>query len=234
MEGLKCPACNAKVKLSFTIADMDRSDWIFCSCGSVFHQKQLDKEYWKREYAPKYREWKCLRERYAYIERVYLPIVEELTLLRRFLDVGFGAEYHIQNMENRGWLTQGIDIVDNDYITADFEEHDFGLDRFDFIKMGNVIGCFKEPLKGLYKAKELLNDKGLVLIMAPDAELIYQKGMFDWGNWQWQENWIVFSERQMLKILDVMGFDVIVRHKQTSKRFISWNYFHILAQKRDA
>jgi len=234
LEGLKCPACDSPVRLSFTIADVDRTEWIFCACGSVFHQKQLEPEYWDKEYLPKYRQWKSLKERFDYIEKIYLPIVEELTLGRRFLDVGFSVDHHIQSMQERGWLANGIDIIPNEYITGNFETHEFeAKDKFDFIKMGNVIGGFKEPLKALYKTKELLHNGGMVLIMAPDAELIYQKGMFDWGNWQWKENWVIFSEKQMLRILDLMGFNVILRHKNTGKRFISWNYFHILAQKRD-
>lgn len=235
IEGLKCPACNKDVKLSFQIADVDKTDWIFCSCGSVFHQKKLDEAYWFNKYLPDYKEWKAIQERYAYIERLYLPIIEELTYGRKFLDVGFGVDYHIQNLYKRGWIANGIDITnaDSNYITGDFEKYDFKDEKFDFIKLGNVIGAFKEPIKALYKTKELLRNKGLVLILSPDAEFIYQKGMFNWGNWQWQENWLIFSEKQMLRTLDMLGFDIILRHKNTEKRFMSWNYYHILAQKRE-
>lgn len=232
IEGLKCPACNSNVKLSFTIADEEKSDWIFCSCGSVFHQKKLDPDYWEKEYLPNYRGWKAIKDRYEYIEKVYIPIVEELTYGRKFLDIGFGTDYHIRNLRERGWFTQGIDLFKSEYLVGDFETYKFD-EKYDLIKLGNVIGAFQEPLKALYKIKELLNPSGLVLILAPDAELIYQKGMFSWGNWNWKENWIVFSEKQMLKILDAMGFDVILRHKNTEKRFMGWNFYHILAQRRD-
>jgi len=232
MEGLKCPACQAPVKLSYVIADKDRTTWCFCKCGSVFHQKKLEQDYWIKEYHPKYKDWKGIKERYEYIERIYLPIAEELTYGRSFLDVGFGLDFHICNLAKRGWRTTGIDLYVDGYIKDDFETYDFKDDKFDLINMGNVLGAFKEPIRAIYKAWNLLKSDGFLLIMSPDGEFIYEKGMFGFGNWQWEENWVIFSHRQLLKILESLNFDIILKHKNTQKRMLGWNYHHTLAQKR--
>lgn len=233
LEGIRCPACEREVKLSFTIADEEKTPWCFCSCGSVFHQKLIDKKIFNEEWLKKYSEWKALKERYEYTERVYLPLVEELTYGRRFLDVGFGLDHHITNLSKRGWVTQGIDLISNPYITADFETHDFKNEKYDFIHMGQVLESFTEPIKALYKAKELLRKDGLILITSPDAELIYSIGMWKFGNWNPNEKWIMFGETQIKKILDKLGFNIIISHKNTEQRFMAWNTWHILAQKKD-
>ncbi len=94
VEGISCPACNEPVKLSFTIADEEKTEWIFCSCGSVFHQKKIDKAHFDDKFIKFYKEYRSVQERYEYLERVYLPLIEEMTYGRRFLDVGFGLPYH--------------------------------------------------------------------------------------------------------------------------------------------
>lgn len=232
LEGIKCPACQSECKLSFTIADEEKTDWVFCSCGSVFHQKKIDKKVWDAEWLKKYSDWKAIEERYEYLRRVYIPIAEELTYGRRFLDVGFGCDYHIKGLSERGWITDGIDIIPNDHITGDFETHNFGNEKYDFILMGQVLESFENPIKAIYKAKELLMPKGLLMVVSPDAELIYQVGMWRFGNWNAKEKWILFSEQQIRKILDVLGFDIVVCHKNREQRFMNWNCYHLIAQKR--
>lgn len=232
LEGVKCPACNENCKLAFDIADAETTNWIFCACGSIFHQRALDKAYFNAEYLSKYKEWKGIEHRYEYLERIYLPLVEELTYGRRFLDVGMGCDYHVKNLEDRGWITTGIDLIPNDQITGDFETYDFKKEKFDFLLMAQVIESFKDPMKALYKAKELLLPQGILMLTGADAELIYKIGMWHFGNWNSKEKWLIFSEKQMKRVLDLLGFNVIVSHKNTEHRFMAWNTFHILAQKR--
>lgn len=232
-EGIKCPACNSRCKLSFTIADKDRTTWIFCKCGSIFHQKEVKLDYYNEEWKEKYLKWKNIKERYDYLETVYFGIVKELTLGRRFLEIGFGAEYHIENLTKDGWKATGIDLVENDYITGDFDKHDFKKEKFDFILISGVIGGVKEPMKTLYKIRELLNDKGVLLISDADADMVYEKGMFKFGNWNPNERWLIFSETQMKKTLDMLNFNVVVSHKNKDERFMNWNTYNIIAQKKD-
>lgn len=228
---LKCPACNSDVKLSFTINDKEKTEWIFCACGTVFHQKKIDKAYFNEEYNANYSDYKALKERYEYMDEVYLPIIRELTNGRRYLDIGYGVDYHINNLKADGWITDGIELCRNGYIKGDFEKHNFKKNKYDYILMGQVLGSFHNPLGALLKAKDLLNPNGVLFIVSPDAELIYNKGIFDFGNWNPKERWIIFSETQLKKTLETLGFKVILARKDIEKRFIGWNHMHLIAQK---
>lgn len=231
IEGLSCPACSRPVKLSFTIADEEKTEWIFCACSSVFHQKQIDKKHFDKKYLENYLEHKGLDQRHDYIAKVYFPIIEESQHGRRFLDVGFGSDRLIKTATERGWIATGIDLVPNAYIQSDFETYDFKNEKYNLIFMGNVIECFKDPIKAIYKAKELLMKDGILFIIGSDAELIFSIGMWEFGNWNSKEKWLIFGETQMRKTLETLGFKVIVSRKNLEKRFISWNQYHIIGQK---
>ncbi len=127
-------------------------------------------------------------------------------------------------------MTDGIDLIKNDYINGDFESHDFKGQKFDFILMGQVLESFHNPIKAIVKVKELLNKDGALMIVSPDAELIYQVGMFEFGNWDFKQRWLIFSERQIKKTLETLGFRIVLSRKDTEKRFVGWNQFHVIAQ----
>ena len=96
---IKCPACMSPCKLSFDIADVEKTEWVFCKCRCVFHQKRVDKAIFNEEYHKKVTEFKALPERCDYIMRQYLPIVRELTYGRKFLDIGHGFDHYINNLK---------------------------------------------------------------------------------------------------------------------------------------
>ena len=231
LEEVKCPACGSECKLSFTIADEARTDWVFCLCRTIFKLDKTDKAHFDEAYLKRYTDYKALPARYDYFMRLYLPLVRELTYGRRFLDVGHGVDYQIRALEADGWIAEGIDLMPNEWIEGDFEKHDFKVKQYDFILMGRVLEAMHNPIKALLKAKELLSLGGVLAITTPDAELVYQKGMFEFGNWNPEDKWIIFGETQLKKILETLGFKVILSRKDTERRGVGWNHFHIIAQK---
>lgn len=227
-----CPACSVECKLSFTISDEAHTDWVFCKCGTIFQTKKNDKAHFDEAYLKKYTDYKALQDRADYFMRLYLPLVRELTYGRRFLDVGHAFEHNIKALEADGWIAEGIDLIPGaGQITGDFETHDFKNKRYNFILMGRVLESMENPIRALLKAKDLLMVNGVLAIVTPDAELVYQKGMFEFGNWNPEDKWIIFSEEQLKKILVTLGFKVIVSKKDTERRGIGWNHMHIIAQK---
>lgn len=226
-----CPACASECKLSFTIADTAETEWVFCKCGTIFQTKKTDKAHFDEAYLKKYTDYKALQTRCEYLMRVYLPLVRELTYGRRFLDVGCAFDHHIDYLKKDGWITEGIDLLETGHIKADFEKHDFKARKFDFILMGRVLEAFENPIRALVKAKELMPVGGVLAIVTPDAELVYQKGMFNFGNWNPDDKWIIFSETQLRRILETIGFKVVLSRKDTERRFLGWNHMHLIAQK---
>ena len=237
---IRCKICERLVYYKFQIKGKDglESMWLHCSCGCMFNLLEVDKkEVFNEEYKKTYEGLKSIKDRFNYYIRTYIPLIEELTYGRKFLDVGFCLDYNILKMRERGWLATGIDLIKSPYITGDFENHGFGRERFDLIWFGDVLQCFNEPVKAIYKAYNLLQPRGLLFICTPNTDLLLENIVLDWGHWDMQENRCFFSEEGLLNVLaradrDVSGkFNVIMKHSTVSKRFISWNNIHLLAQK---
>lgn len=231
VDKITCPACSAECKLCFNIADTAKTDWVFCKCGTIFQTDKTDKKNFDIEYIKKYTDYKALPERADYLRRLYLPLVRELTYGRHFLDVGCSFDHHVRALAEDGWIAEGMDLVEGFDIKGDFETYDFKNKRYDFILMGRVLESMHNPLRALLKAKELLAEEGVILIVTPDAELVYQKGMFEYGNWDPRDKWVMFSESQLKKILETLGFKVIMSRKDVEHRCIGWNHAHLIAQK---
>ena len=233
VDSVICPACQGECKLSFTISDTAHTDWVFCKCGTLFQpDKKTDKKHFDAAYLKNYTDYKALAERADYFMRLYLPLVREMTYGRRFLDVGCAFNHNVTALAADGWITDSIDLIPSaGNITGDFEKHDFKNKKYDFILMGRVLESMDNPIRALVKAKELLMPRGVLAIVTPDAEIVYEKGMFEFGNWNPDDKWIIFSETQLGKILTTLGFKVVLSRKDTEKRCIGWNHAHVIAQK---
>jgi len=232
---IRCKICDRLIFYNYRVGqDM----WYHCACGCVFNNKQIDKkEVFNEEYKIEYDKLKGIKDRYSYYIRTYMNFIEEKTYGRKFLDVGFCLDYNILEMRERGWLATGIDLIKNPYITGDFEHYDFGKERFDLIFMADVLQCLDNPVKAIYKAYSLLQPRGMLFIVTPNTDLLYEEIVSSWEHWNIKENRQLLSEQNLLDILarvdkEMTGrFKVILKHNTESKRFISWNNIHIIAQK---
>jgi len=209
-----------------------KGDFCFCRCGCVQNKSgNIDKSVFNEEYRTRYQNIKGIVSREEYILKTFLPIVEESTYGRKFLDVGFTHPYKIDYLRNRGWITDGIDLMPNDYIVGDYEKYNFGNKKYDFIWLGNILQSFDSPGGMLIKTHELLNLGGLAFISTPFTELMYSVGLKNWGNWNLSENNIYFSKSKLTEVLKTIGFDIIVMRENYSSRFTAWNNLHIVVQK---
>lgn len=231
----RCPVCHSVVLTTYlTPYGKDKKvRWFHCLCGCVFHiEPKIEPiSYYTKSYKEAVIKLKGIKDRYAYFDRLYIPIIEEITYGRRFLDVGFGLEHRIENLKKRGWLAEGIDIIDSDYIKGDFEFYDFKEKVYDFIFMGHILETFTDPVKMLKKAWSLLKPTGVLMITTPDTEIIHQTGTKDWGYWERNENYVLFSERQLKKSVMQVGFDIVLCHKNYESRFAHWHDTHMILQK---
>jgi len=250
-----CPICGVETIRADAIEDGksgDRSLWFECQCGVWFQSEPPTGE---RVYDDKYiaalAEGKSSKDRYEYMLRLYAPLIEELTFGRMMLDVGFCVPYILAEMRRRGWLTWGIDV--NPALTGkgniyrgDFLNYDFSIsnesvkeatgkekvDReFDLIWMGHVLEHFENPLAAIQKAHGLLETKGVLFISTPDVEFIYKNTVAGWPHFKKREHYIMWSERALVRELERAGFDIIMKRRNFSSRFMSWFDLHIIAQK---
>ncbi len=204
--------------------------WHYCYCGTLFHDEGIDKKHFGKLYLREREENKDLKERYEYLQRTYLPIIEEMTYGRKFLEVGFTLPYTLEYMSKRGWVTSGIDLVPNQYIQDDFEKAEIP-EKFDYILMGHCLESFHNPVEALKKAYNLLDDQGLLLITHPNPEVIYEVGLPKFGHWDFMQNHIMISKPKLEDICKRIGFNVIVSLRNISARFTMYNDTHLLLQK---
>lgn len=230
---LRCPICKKYQQCAHKMG-RDSGDpliWYHCYCDTLFHTENLSRELYNKEYVDEWRNRKDVEVCFKYLIRTYVPLIEELTYGRKFLDIGFTLPVRIKEMNARGWLSTGIDLIDNDYCTGDFETYDFKDETFDFLLMGHVLQSFKDPVKAIEKAHSLLNDAGVLMITTPSPELSRVAGPKYFAHWYSPEAWIFISQGEMEKIAMRSGFRVAWSEHNISKRFDTWNDLHIIMVK---
>jgi SAM-dependent methyltransferase len=223
-----------------------------CQCGVSFQDKFPDSlEVYDELYTAKLAEGKNAKERYEYLIRLYAPIIEESTYGRMMLEVGFSVPFVLKAMEKRGWLVWGIDISPvltgkNNIYKGDFLTYDFDITNeavkqiteeekihreFDLIWMGHVLEHMSNPLASLRKAYDLLEQKGVLFISTPDIDFIHKTTIQGWPHFKGKEHYILWSERALCRELERIGFNIIMKRRNFSSRFMSWYDLHIIAQK---
>ena len=231
---MKCPVCKRDVCIDFAIVEeVMPIQWGMCMCGTVFHEIGIDKKFFGKMYLKSWNRLPEIKERFEYLQRTYVPIVEEMTYGRKFLDVGFTLPHTIEYMRDRGWVSLGIDLVPNDYIVGDFETLDIP-DTFDYINMGHCLESFADPIKALKKAHDMLNYNGLLLITHPNGEMIFELGLGKFGHWNYKQNHIFISKRKLEDIAKRIGFEVVLSRRNISQRFVMHNDLHLLLQKKES
>jgi len=252
----QCPICGVNSISADAIEDGktgERSIWFKCNCGVIFQDKFPEGlEAYNAKYIAQLAEGKSAKERYGYLLRLYAPLIEELTYGRMMLDVGFCVPFILDDMTKRGWLTWAIDI--NPTLTGqgniykgDFTNYDFSLsnesvkqatgeDRinrtFDLIWMGHVLEHMPDPIMALNKSYDLLSESGVLFISTPDIGFIQQHTIQGWPYFKRKEHYILWSERALCRELERLGFNIILKHRNFSSRFMSWMDLHIIAQRR--
>lgn len=230
---MKCPICKRETMINFQVIEEVRPiDWGRCMCGTVFHEIGIDKKFFGKLYLKKWSLMPEMKERFEYLQRTYISLIEEGTFGRKFLDIGFTLPHTIEYLKERGWITAGIDLLPNDYLQGDFEKEEIP-ETFDYILMGHCLESFEDPVKALKKAHNLLNNNGYLLITHPNPEMIFEIGLQNFGHWDYKQSHIFISKERLEEIARRIGFDVVVSYRNISHRFTMHNDLHLLLQKRE-
>ena len=220
------------------MVNIGKTQWFQCRCGCFFHCERRDTgKIWCKEYRDKLanavkRDVKRYPQRVDYLIRMYMHLIEELTYGRQFLDVGFTIPSFIDKMKERGWISTGIDLIPNDYLTGDFITYDFGINRFSFILMNDVLQCFDDPIAALQKAYNLLIPTGVLLVLTPDTEILPMlHHPSEFGHFGPVVHRCLFSRRQLIKSVEKIGFDRIMDWQNIGYRLFTSNEIHLMLQK---
>lgn len=230
---MNCPICNREVQINFEVTEeVSPIDWYVCMCHTMFNCVKVDKKFFGKLYKKRWESRTDMKERFEYLQRMYLPLIEEMTFGRKFLDVGFTLQYGMDYLKERGWITVGIDLIPNDHIQGDFETFKIP-ETFDYINMGHCLESFSDPVKAIEKAYSLLNRNGFLLITHPNPEMIFEIGLQSFGHWNYKQNKIFISKNKLEEICKRIGFDVVVSYRNISQRFVMFNDLHLLLQKTE-
>ncbi len=254
VESKDCPICGSDTIYIYPIEELDGyiARYYRCRCGVIFQENPPSENPYDNEYLKK-EELKPLEEsRGTYSARIYAPIIEEATYGRMMLDVGFAVPYTMGFMEDRGWLVWGIDknkdiegggsIYQGDYETYDFsprlnkeQKKQIGMDEvkrtFDLIWMSHVLEKFKDPIKALKKAYDLLAMDGCLHIATTDIDFIHKHSLAHFGEFKHKENYVLWSMSALVRELKKVGFKIMMKRRNYSTRFKQSSDIHIIAQK---
>ena len=237
----KCPVCEAYVLHQYFMQDSKTkvtSKWYSCSCGVVFQSEwpkaEYDKKYWD-----KYAQFDSkLREAYQYPVRIYSPIIEELIYGRKVLLVGRVNSHQEDAFAERGWVPYSIDLNESAggesrVIIGDFEDHPFPpAQKFNLIWLYQTLECFKDPVKALQKAQELLTEDGIIFIASPDSDFIHTRSSSSFIHWKPEMNYLMWNRRSLTSQLEKLGFNVILSRQNYEHRFPFWDDLHLIAQRK--
>ena len=215
-------------------------DWYRCQCGIIFQSKLPDHNCYDEDYVKKSNMEKEANLRIPHPAYITAPLIEETTYGRMMLDVGFNTRHTMDYFKERGWLTWGIDcnkdlVGEGNIYKGDFETYDFSPNisddklkelgikevkrTFDLIWMSHVLEHFNDPIKALQKAYNLLSPTGMMYISVADIDFLTKTGVGAYPHWSKHEHNILWSERALVRELKRIGFDIIMKRRNISKRF---------------
>lgn len=230
-----CPNCN---RPSFNMAMFNNSGglWYMCSCGVAFNSDYKNTFKYNLKYKNELIDTKEYEYRVLHPASVYAPIIEDMTLGRKILDVGCNDDSVKKYMNDRGWIYFGIDINEdmtetNRLVKGDFEVFNFEENKFNVIWLNNVLECFNDPILSLKKCYDLLAEDGILYICTPDTDFINNVGYGSWIHWDAEQHNICWNIRSLSSRLQAMGFDIILSRRNFATRYLEWQNIHIIAQK---
>jgi len=238
VEPLCCPICGIGTNYTYRLVESSGNDalWYQCNCGVIFQEKEPSHSGYNKEYITNYKDYKYRYYAQIHAAKTYASVIEETTYGRRMLDVGFNLQDNMNFFRERGWIANGIDInkevdkIGNTFI-GKFEEFPF-KDEYNLIWMSHVLEHFNNPLQAMKKAYDLLSEDGVLYIATPDVDFITKTGLSGFPHWKKDEHYILWNERALVRELERIGFNIILKKRNFCSRFVSWYDCHIIAQKR--
>lgn len=189
--------------------------WHHCACGAIFKDEESIGEPTDEDMKA-FDEIKEIESRIRHYVITYVPLVEEYAQSRRFTWHGY-CKYYFQNaMIDRGWISDP-DTKTTDFIFS-FHQLQHEADIRNYLRK-----CFNE-----------LTETGCLLIATPDTDFVHVLGPQHWGNWDCKKGNIYLNVSRLTRLLEEIGFQVVLGLQNTSARFANINDMHLLARKKVA
>lgn len=141
---------------------------------------------------------------------------------RTLLDVGCGTGYFAKTCQNDGWQVAAVEPDPNARqqaenrtglsIAHDFLNHDFGSQQFGIITMWHVLEHVHALTETIQKLRDLLTDKGSLVIAVPNADFADAKRYKqDWAAYDVPRHLYHFTPETMQKLVDQNEMKLVVQ-----------------------
>ena len=167
---------------------------------------------------------------------LHLNLLARLGKQGRLLDVGCATGYLLEAAQARGWTPFGVEyaawaaaIAQKKFgreaiFNGTLEECSFPENFFDAIVMSDLIEHVRRPQETLLKARTLLKDDGLLLIVTPDTAALSHHLMDKrWTPYK-QEHFFYFNRRSFQYLAHKGGWEII--HYEKAAKALNIGYFH--------
>jgi len=216
--------------------------WMLCECGTLF-QPEGQKALPAKDRSAIYKGW--LKDSQAWLDRatwskqLYFPLIEDMLLGRKVLEVRYGHHTSLDWMRDRGWITVGID----DCADADGGDHpnqSTGLmdmmpmppfKAFDLIWMADSIHEEAHPAPTMNRAMSLLERNGMLFVSAPDTSFIHRVSPKAYGHWDPVSNRLMMRGETFARLAEQAGFRTVLLRKSASRCGFIHNAFHWIGTK---
>jgi len=151
------------------------------------------------------------------------------------LDVGCGPGYFLQQMKNRGWQVNGLDVSsaackiagqrvgEENIFQGDLSSVDIASDKYDMVTLWHVIEHLHNPKETLLKIRYILKDDGTLIVCCPN-----------FGSWLrviFKEYWfplvvphhlLHFTPKTLKLMLEASGFKVRYQKRHFIDPFLNF------------
>jgi 2-polyprenyl-3-methyl-5-hydroxy-6-metoxy-1,4-benzoquinol methylase len=242
---MDCPICSTTTIAIKHSMKNGRSVLRCRQCSTEFLFPQLDDEALQQLYSESYyaawglkgdAENEATRQMKMATFGLRLNLLDRLGKQDRLLDVGCATGYLLEAARDRGWAPYGVEyaawsaaIAQKKFGSAaifngTLEQCSFPENFFDAIVMSDLIEHVRRPQETLFKARTLLKDEGLLLIVTPDTAAVSHHLMGKrWTHYK-PEHFFYFNHRSFQYLADKCGWEIV--HYEKAAKALNIGYFH--------
>lgn len=242
-----CPLCKQEQDIIFMghfpspeypdqVIFSQTNGYSFCNCRNIYYTAwdNMRQGVYNPDYHKKY-DHEGLRELYLNMVQFYSNYIH-LPSKGSVLEIGAIGTPILDYFKIMGMNTTGLDIHDHPLgdhklIVSDIEKFE-PQEKFDLVWASHVFEHLRDPIAVVKKCNEVLNDNGYLFIAMPDPYFIDLNQPDRFGHWHLNEHHIIWEMESFCEVLRENGFEIVLKHHNTSTDFICNLDMGIIAKKR--
>ncbi len=159
------------------------------------------------------------RRKQSALREKLLVVSKYCNRVGKLLDVGCAAGEFLRSVQSQGWLVEGVDISKDmcDYVYSNFaiscynssiNHLDLPVDNYDVVTFWASMEHLYNPKVALQACHRMLRDKGIVVILVPNANSLEEKWLkkIDSNPIDIPRHLYHFSVDSMTSLLNAAGF----------------------------